>query len=201
MSIYIVKHANGLTLLECVLVLVISASIAVGVFKHAIRYRGHLHEEMVNNDVAVIFEAASAYFHTIGCDSSGGFPVADTQPSLDKLGLKKQHQSAPPLIKAFAVAVMKTEHEGFKKPLYQLVLRGTLYSSAVARINYYRQRFHATTQSGEDTLVWRRLPYSSGLVQRDNRNASWLLMQALRRYRHVVVPSVLSVRSSSNCLY
>lgn len=159
---------------------------------------------MVKTDVALVFEALTAYYAREGCNALGvaskpGEFRGAVFPAMPKwkkdLGLGKPsgnppivYKSRPPLVRNYKAAIVDTgettyvgkKSNGSKKPgmhVYRLQVQVVLEPGLAASNSWYEQALNAGSRSGR-TLTWSRLPDAASQVAADD----YWVMDAPRQF-------------------
>lgn len=189
------KRADGITLLEVLLVLILAAVIITVSVRRYYSIQWPAQVAGVQSDVATIMTALNQYFQNTGCRVNGIFNSTNLEPSLTDLGLEDMQRA--PIVKSYAVKIVDSGAKiPSKKPLYQLQVMANV-SEALNdnKIAGLKNELNASLENRQ--LIWSTIP-AHNLA--DTGNSVWILQNSSRKFKDAQMQQpLLNVASSANC--
>jgi Tfp pilus assembly protein PilE len=180
------QHADGISLIELLLVLVGISIITVTSISYYRQYQQTEEINLVKEDVRNIFYTVNNYFHESGCASDGIFSGNKTPDIKADLSLGALGDGRSPLVTAYAVQINETgATTDDSLPLYQLQITATLNGNFTEKqMDSVANRLDsATAVDHNHKITWVTAPNNN---ISSSHNSLWILAGARKAFRKVM---------------
>ena len=182
------NKSRGFTVLELLLALTIAAGLLVLSYNRYEHYKHKLKVQVIQQDVNLIFEALSYYYHAQTCGTTGGVPGTfpsvdiDLMPNLTTSNyLAEEELMMPaPVLQYQAVVVDTLQKNSLGKPIYHWQVIAVLDPNA--NLSAYQDLLNAqTANAANSSLIW-ALPANGNPIR--TNTPFWILNGNLMYFKN-----------------
>jgi prepilin-type N-terminal cleavage/methylation domain-containing protein len=182
------NKSRGFSVLELLLALTIAAGLLVLSYNRYQNYKHKLKAQVIQQDISLIFEALSYYYHAQTCSTTGGVP--GTFPSVDidlmpnlmisNFLVEKELMMPAPVLRYKALVVDSLQKNSLGKPLYHWQVIALL--DPHANLSAYQDLLNAQAANpANSSLIW-SLPANANPIR--TSTPFWILNGNLMYFKN-----------------